>query len=142
MTEIICSGGLFLAQDTQRFLLLLRAKGKTAGTWGLVGGKKEPTDITPTDTLRREIQEEIGMMPRINKTVPLEWYSSRDNSFSYHTYVLLVSREFVPQLNDEHTGYAWVGLNAWPRPLHSGLKNTLNSRTIRGKLETILDVIG
>ena len=40
MTEIVCSGGLFLAKDTKRFLFLLRSQGKTAGTWGLVGGKK------------------------------------------------------------------------------------------------------
>jgi hypothetical protein len=142
MSQIVCSGGLFLAKDTQRFLLLLRAQGKTAGTWGLVGGKKEPGDITPIDTLNREISEEIGLQPKITKTVPLEWYSSRDDSFYYHTYVLIVDREFIPKLNNEHTGYAWVDLNSWPRPLHSGLKNTLNSRTIKGKLQTILDVIG
>ena len=138
---IVCSGGIFLAKNTRRFLLLLRAQGKTAGTWGLAGGKKEPADITPHDALLREISEEIGFLPNIVKTVPLELYSSKDELFSYNTYVILVDDEFIPELNEEHTGYAWVELNAWPKPLHNGLKNTLNSKAIKGKLQTILDVI-
>ena len=141
MTTITCSGGLFLAKDTQRFLFLLRAQGKTAGTWGLVGGKKEPTDVTAYDALLREIQEEIGAAPDNIKPVPLEWYSSRDDLFSYHTYVMIVEHEFIPVLNEEHTGYCWVGINDWPRPLHSGVRNTLISKTIKGKIQTILDVI-
>ena len=138
---IVCSGGIFLAKNTRRFLLLLRAQGKTAGTWGLAGGKKEPADITPHDALLREISEEIGFLTNIVKTVPLELYSSKDELFSYNTYVILVDDEFIPELNEEHTGYAWVELNAWPKPLHNGLKNTLNSKAIKGKLQTILDVI-
>jgi 8-oxo-dGTP pyrophosphatase MutT (NUDIX family) len=141
MSEIVCSGGLFLAKNTKRFLLLLRTQGRTAGTWGLAGGKKEPTDLTPHDALIREISEEIGFIPAIIKTVPLELYSSQDKLFSYHTYVIIVDEEFIPKLNEEHCGYSWVELNAWPKPLHNGLKNTLNSRTIKGKLQTILDVI-
>jgi 8-oxo-dGTP pyrophosphatase MutT (NUDIX family) len=138
---IVCSGGIFLAKNTRRFLLLLRTQGKTAGTWGLAGGKKEPADVTPHDALLREISEELGFLPDIVKTVPLELYSSKDELFSYHTYVILVDNEFVPKLNEEHCGYAWVELNSWPKPLHNGLKNTLNSKTIKGKLQTILDVI-
>ena len=138
---IVCSGGIFLAKNTRRFLLLLRTQGKTAGTWGLAGGKKEPADVTPHDALLREISEELGFLPDIVKTVPLELYSSKDELFSYHTYVILVDNEFVPKLNEEHCGYAWVELNSWPKPLHNGLKNALNSKTIKGKLQTILDVI-
>ena len=141
MTNITCSGGLFLAKDTQRFLFLQRAKGKTAGTWGLAGGKHEPSDLTPYDALLREIQEELGFVPAIVKPVPLEWYESRDKMFYYHTYVVLVEEEFIPKLNDEHTGYCWVSINNWPKPLHAGLKNTLGTRTTKGKLQTILDVI-
>lgn len=141
MNKITCSGGMFLAKSTQKFLLLLRTQGKTAGTWGLAGGKKEPLDITPHDVLMREISEEIGFVPNIIKTVPLELYSSNDNMFNYHTYVIIVNDEFIPKLNQEHSGYAWVEMNMWPRPLHNGLKTTLNSRIIRNKLQTILDVI-
>ena len=56
--QIIASGGIFLAKRTKRFLFLLRTQGRTAGTWGLVGGRKEPSDATPFEALKREIEEE------------------------------------------------------------------------------------
>ena len=71
LNQIVCSGGLFIAKDTHRFLLLLRNQGKTSGTWGLVGGKKEPADLTVIDALTREIQEEVGKTPVIKKIIPL-----------------------------------------------------------------------
>ena len=107
MIEIVCSGGLFLAKDTKRFLFLLRTQGKTAGTWGLVGGKKEPTDRTAYDALKREISEEVGKTPVIKKIVPLELFTSNDQQFQYNTYVLVVEKEFIPTLNEEHSGYSW-----------------------------------
>jgi 8-oxo-dGTP pyrophosphatase MutT (NUDIX family) len=89
--EIVCSGGLFIAKDTKRFLFVHRTQGKTANTWGLVGGKREPADSTPYDTLMREIAEEVGKTPAIKKVVPLELFTSADQSFQYNTYVLLVT---------------------------------------------------
>ena len=141
MTDITCAGGIFLARKTQRFLFLLRSQGRTAGTWGLAGGKKEPEDTTAYDALQREIQEEIGFLPKISKIVPIEWYASKDELFYYNTYVLIVDEEFIPTLNEEHSGYCWVDINNWPKPLHSGLKTTLNSRTTKAKIQTIIDVI-
>ena len=141
MNEIICSGGLFLAKDTKRFLFLLRTQGKTAGTWGVAGGKKEPHDASPYDTLLREISEEVGKTPTIKKVVPLELFVSNDQLFQYNTYVLLVEREFIPELNREHGGYAWCDLGAWPRPLHRGVKISLGNRIIKTKLEILLDLI-
>ena len=141
MSDITCAGGIFLARNTQRFLFLLRTQGRTAGTWGLAGGKKEPGDNTAYDALQREIQEEIGFLPNINKTVPIEWYESKDELFYYNTYVLIVDEEFIPKLNKEHSGYCWVSIDNWPKPLHTGLKTTLSSRTTKAKIQTILDVI-
>jgi len=141
MTEIVCSGGLFLAKDTRRFLFLLRTQGKTAGTWGLVGGKKEPDDHTPYDTLKREISEEIGKTPVIKKTVPLELFVSNDQQFQYNTYILIVEKEFIPTLNEEHSGYAWCDFNCWPKPLHQGVKTSLSNKSIRNKIEILLELI-
>ena len=141
INRIVCSGGLFLSKDTRRFLLLLRSSGKTAGTWGLVGGKKEPGDNTPLDILIRETQEEVGRTPTIRKIVPLELFTSNDQHFQYNTYVLLVDKEFIPTLNGEHEGYAWCNYNSWPKPLHQGVKNSFNNKTIRAKLEVLLDLI-
>lgn len=139
--DVTCAGAIFLARDTERFLLLQRAQGRTAGTWGLAGGKKEPDDATPYAALAREIQEELGTTPPIQKTVPIEWYSSQDELFYYNTYVLIVEHEFIPQLNEEHTGYCWVNYDHWPKPLHQGVKTTLSSRTTKAKIETILALL-
>jgi 8-oxo-dGTP pyrophosphatase MutT (NUDIX family) len=141
VNQIICSGGLFLARDTKRFLFLLRTQGKTAGTWGLVGGKKEPTDLTAIDVLNREIQEEIGRTPAIKKIIPLELFTSNDLQFQYNTYVLIVEREFIPVLNVEHEGYAWCGFEAWPKPLHQGVKHSLNNKVVKAKLDLMLNLI-
>jgi len=139
--QIICSGGLFLARDTRRFLFLLRTQGKTAGTWGLVGGRKEPTDATAFEALSREIQEEVGATPKIKKIIPLELFTSNDQNFQYNTYVLMIDREFIPTLNEEHSGYAWTGFDQCPKPLHQGVKNSFNNRAVRAKLELLLDLI-
>jgi 8-oxo-dGTP pyrophosphatase MutT (NUDIX family) len=141
LNQIVCSGGIFLAKDTRRFLFLLRTQGKTAGTWGLVGGKKEPTDITAVDALKREITEEVGKTPTIKKIVPLELFTSNDQNFQYNTYVLLVDKEFIPTLNEEHSGYAWCTYDEWPKPLHQGVKNSLNNKSIKAKLEILLELI-
>ena len=141
LNQVICSGGIFLAKDTRRFLFLLRTQGKTAGTWGLVGGKKEPTDNTAYDALTREIQEEVGKTPTIKKIIPLELFVSNDQHFQYNTYVLLVDREFTPTLNEEHSGYAWCDYENYPKPLHQGVKNSFTNKIIRAKLELLLDLI-
>lgn len=141
MKEIICSGGLFLSKDTKRFLFLLRSQGKTAGTWGFVGGRKDPDDQTPYDTLIREIGEEVGKTPEIKKVIPLELFTSNDQLFQYNTYVLLVDKEFIPKLNHEHFGYTWCNYNFYPKPLHRGVKITLGNKIIKTKLEVLLDLI-
>lgn len=141
LKKIVCAGGLFLARDTRRFLFLQRAEGKTAGTWGFVGGKQEPTDKTALDILTREINEEIGKTPPIKKIIPLEMFTSADEMFCYNTYVVLVEHEFSPVLNHEHHGYAWCNYMYWPKPLHRGVKMCITSRINKSKIETILDCI-
>jgi 8-oxo-dGTP pyrophosphatase MutT (NUDIX family) len=141
MTEIICSGGLFFAKDTKRFLFLLRNQGKTAGTWGIVGGKKEPEDATAYDALKREIEEEVGKTPTIKKVIPLELFTSEDQHFQFNTYMLIVEKEFIPTLNDEHVGYSWCELNYWPKPLHQGVKRSLSNRTNKTKIELLLEIL-
>ena len=41
MKEIICSGALFYAKKSKRFLFLHRTQGKQKDLWGLVGGTNE-----------------------------------------------------------------------------------------------------
>lgn len=141
LNEIVCSGGIFVSQKTKRFLFLLRNQGRTAGTWGLVGGKKEPQDTTLVAALKREIEEEITLAPDIKKIVPLELFVSNDQNFQYNTYVLIVEDEFIPELNNEHVGYAWVNYDHWPQPLHKALKNSLGNKITKAKLELLLDLL-
>jgi len=135
----VCSGALFYALNTKRFLFLHRAQGRTGNLWGLVGGGNESGE-TPFEGLKREIAEEIGTV-EIKKTMPLETFVSNDTNFLFHTYLCVVNQEFLPTLNHEHDGYAWVNFGQWPKPLHNGLKNTLNNKTNQRKLETVFRVI-
>ena len=138
MNQIICSGGLFLSAKTKRFLFLLRNHGKTAGTWGFVGGRKEPRDLTPVEALKRETEEEVGKIGQIKKIVPLELFISEDQKFQYNTYVVIVENEFIPTLNDEHCGYCWTEFKHYPKPLHPGLFNTINFDVVLEKIERLI----
>ena len=82
----------------------------------------------------------MGKTPTIKKVIPLELFISNDQQFQYNTYVLVVDREFIPTLNDEHDGYAWASYEQWPKPLHRAVKNSFNSKIIRAKLELLLDL--
>jgi len=137
---IVCSGALFYTLDTNRFLFLHRTQGKRGNMWGLVGGTNEGAE-TPWEGLQREIQEEIGLLPKIKKTLPLESFISTDKMFYFHTYLCIIENEFIPILNDEHDGYAWCSFTKWPKPLHHGLRNTLQSKVNLKKLETVFEVI-
>jgi 8-oxo-dGTP pyrophosphatase MutT (NUDIX family) len=138
--SIVCSGALFYAKTTGRFLLLQKAEGKHAGTWGLVGGTNV-TGETPWQGLQREITEEIGAIPKIIKTLPLETFVSNDRVFNFHTYLCVIETEFVPILSEEHSAWAWSTVDRAPKPLHQGLRNSFSSKTIRTKLQTVFDVV-
>lgn len=139
MKDIICSGALVYALSTNRFLFLHRANSKNKNVWGLVGGTNEGTE-TPWEGLQREIFEEVGEL-EIKKTIPLETFVSTDERFLFHTYLCVIQEEFIPKLNSEHNGYAWVEFGHWPKPLHFGLQNTLSKRVNLNKLETLFEVI-
>jgi 8-oxo-dGTP pyrophosphatase MutT (NUDIX family) len=138
--KIICSGALFCTKSTQRFLLLQKAHGKHAGTWGLVGGTNISGE-TPWQGLQREIEEEIGTTPYINKTLPLEKFVSNDSVFNFHTYFCVVEEEFIPKLSNEHSAWGWFSLDRLPKPVHRGLDLSLRNRVIQTKIQTVIDLI-
>ena len=138
--SIVCSGALFYTLDTNRFLFLHRSSGKKSDVWGLVGGTNEGAE-TPWEGLKREMTEEIGELPIIKKTLPLESFLSNDKKFIFHTYLCVVQSEFIPQLNAEHDGYEWCSFTKWPKPLHHGLRKTLQSKINLTKLETVFETI-
>jgi 8-oxo-dGTP pyrophosphatase MutT (NUDIX family) len=140
MEQIICSGALFYSLTTQRFLFLHRTQSKKNNVWGLVGGTNEDTEI-PYKALLREVKEELGSVPKIIKSIPLETFVSNDDKFQFHTYLCVVKDEFLPLLNDEHNGYAWVSFQNWPKPLHMGLRNTLQNKQNLTKLQTVFQLV-
>ena len=138
--NIICSGALFYSTLTKRFLLLQRTDFKTRGMWGLVGGRARYTE-SAFEGLKREILEEVGETSTFKKIIPLEMFTSNDEKFYFNTFVIAVEKEFIPKLNKEHSGYCWTAFECWPKNLHAGLRNTVNNKAIKGKLQTILDLI-
>lgn len=138
--KIICSGALICSQDTNRFLLLQKAHGKHAGTWGLVGGTNLVGE-NPWQGLQREIEEEIGIPPYIKKTLPLEKFVSNDSIFNFHTYFCVVEKEFIPVLSHEHDAWGWFDLSRLPKPVHRGLDLSLKNKIIQTKIQTVIDII-
>ena len=137
--QIVCSGALFYARSTGRLLLLQKSNGKHQGTWGLVGGTNIEGE-SPWQGLQREIAEEIGSVPDIIKSIPLETFVSNDAIFNFHTFLCVVEEEFIPRLSKEHIGWAWSTVDPSPKPLHQGLRSSFSSKTIRSKLETIFEI--
>ena len=134
---ITASGCIFLALDTGRVLLQQRSGNSShPRTWGFFGGKAEKGE-SPFDALTRELEEEIGFIPDVQKIHPLHKFTSPDKRFEYHSYCVTVYEEFVPQLNNESDGYCWVKMGNWPRPLHPGVKAQLYNKSFIKKIKTI-----
>ena len=138
--EVDCSGALICARDTHRFLLLQKREGKHAGRWGLVGGTNHSNE-SAWQGLCREIEEELGAMPDIKKTIPLEKFVSNDSLFKFHTYFCVVDSEFIPKLSNEHVAWGWFDLDCLPKPVHKGLDLSLRNRIIQTKIQTVIDII-
>lgn len=136
-SDIIKAVGVwFYCARTQRYLYLMRNDSKYPNTWGLAGGKAEPGENL-LESVVRECTEELGSMPECQKLVPIEKFTSPDGMFEYHTFWCRVDYEFVPELNHEHWGYAWIQSGHWPRPLHPGLWNTVNLQAVQQKLSAM-----
>lgn len=129
-------GVCFYASATGRYLFLLRNDDRYPGSWGLPGGKVDPGENL-LECLLRECMEELGSMPDYDRLIPLEKFTSNDKSFVYHTFWCSVTKEFIPVLNQEHSGYAWMTSGSWPKPMHPGLWSTLNLDSVQHKLSVI-----
>jgi len=138
--EVDCSGALICSRNTNRFLLLQKREGKHAGRWGLVGGTNHSNE-SAWQGLCREIEEELGLIPDIKKTLPLERFVSNDSLFKFHTYFCVVDSEFIPKLSDEHVAWGWFDLDCLPKPVHKGLDLSLRNRIIQTKIQTVIDII-
>lgn len=134
------AGACIVAKDTKRILLQQRSiVSSYPRTWGFWGGKVENAENVSQAVLR-EVEEELGNEIRdyIVKIHPFDQYHSRDGGFSYYTFVFIVEEEFIPKINDESGGYAWINHLYFPKPMHPGVKRTLFKKN---KLKLLRDII-
>lgn len=125
-------GAIFLSKSTGRMMLNLRSETSTySNNWGFVGGKLQDCE-TPIQALHREIHEELGYsVPDIEDIIPFDVFSTKNGKFKYYSFVILVSDEFIPELNHESSGYAWVAIGSFKSlKLHPGAKQTLTDELL------------
>lgn len=129
-------GVWFYSTSTDRYLYLLRNDPRHPSTWGLPGGKVDDGE-TLIKAIERECYEEMGSMPVYDKLIPLEKFTSADGKFVYHTFFCTIANEFIPTLNEEHHGWAWISAGSWPKPLHPGLWSTINFDVVQEKVNSL-----
>ena len=127
-------GSLIYSKSTLRYLFLLRNNGSWPMTWALPGGKID-ADETVLEALTREIQEELGGTIRDPVLIQIDKFISNNSKFSYTTYFISVDDEFVPVLNSEHLGYAWLPLVNAPLPLHPGINRTMKNPGVMDRIK-------
>jgi 8-oxo-dGTP pyrophosphatase MutT (NUDIX family) len=129
---VTASGVFFYSSSSNRYLYLLRSDKNP--TWSIPGGKIE-TEETLLEGIERECTEEMGMFDVDWKLIPIQKFVNK--SFTYNTFFCEVKEEFVPILNQEHIGYAWVQSGSYPKPLHPGLFSTVNIDIVIEKLNLL-----
>jgi 8-oxo-dGTP pyrophosphatase MutT (NUDIX family) len=128
-------GAIIVSEATGLVMTVLRSpKESYPNTWTFAGGKVEENEQS-VDALRRELEEEL-QLTKIKKITPLHRYQSRSKDFVYDTYVVLVSKEFIPDLNWENSGYAWTTIDSLPSPLHPKTKQMISSSRLVTKFKT------
>ena len=78
----------------------------------------------------------MGFFDPEMKLIPIQKFTN--GNFVYNTFFCQVKEEFIPVLNDEHLGYAWVEHGLYPKPLHPGLFSTVNIDIVIEKLEALI----
>ena len=129
-------GALIFAKSTKKYLFLLRCTSSHPDTWGIAGGKIGYGE-TLEGALIREINEELGIIPKFKKLIPIEIFTSNDNNFQFLTYFIPVENEFTPILNSEHKGYCWASISDCPSPLHPGVETTIKTKENFDKIKII-----
>jgi 8-oxo-dGTP pyrophosphatase MutT (NUDIX family) len=127
-------GAIIVSEHTGKVMTVLRSPQESyPNTWTFAGGKVE-ADEAPSTALIRELAEEL-QLTKIKKIIPLHRYQSRSKDFVYDTYVVLVSKEFVPELNWENSGYAWTSIDSLPSPLHPKARQMISSSRLIKKFK-------
>lgn len=127
------AGVFFYSKSTRRYLYLLRSDQRSP-TWSIPGGGIDNGE-TLLEGVIRECIEEMNFDISQLKLIPIQKFVNK--TFTYHTFFCEVEDEFIPNLNDEHVGYAWVKEGQYPKPLHPGLFSTVNIDIVIEKLNSL-----
>lgn len=137
--NIQAAGTIFIARSTKRILLNFRSTTVSKpNCWGFWGGKINQ-DETILQGLEREIKEEVGFLPAYERISVIDQFVSPDGFFTYSSFAIITSTEFLPIINDESVGYAWVSFKSYPKPLHPGAKALLENESVTTCLLKLLD---
>ena len=127
-------GAIIVSEQTGNVMTVLRsAQESHPNTWTFAGGKVEQAE-SPVNALIRELDEELKLT-KFKKIIPLHRYQSRSNDFIYDTYIVLVNKEFIPELNWENSGYAWTDIDSLPSPLHPKTRKMISSSRLITKFK-------
>lgn len=123
---IKCVGCLIYDKHKDMFLLQQRGKKVShALKWGFWGGKLERGESFH-DGLERELTEELGTLPDIEKIIPLDCTVSTDGDFVYYSYIIVVDTFDNFKINHESNDYVWLPLKYVNRiDLHRGAAKTI-----------------
>jgi 8-oxo-dGTP pyrophosphatase MutT (NUDIX family) len=123
------AGVLAVAEDTGRFLVALRGKDtREPGTWGTIGGRRDPGDKTLKDTALREFREETGYEGDIDLVPVLDFEDP--GRFKYRNFVGVLPQEPEDlEGNDENEVLLWATYEELMAldPKHPGLAVLLDS---------------
>lgn len=122
------AGALFYCPETENFLILKRSdEGDEPGTWcGLGGGRDnaEPLEMT----VRRESFEEAALPMDAEYDLYKVCKLRHDDGFQFTNYLALIAEEFIPVLNDEHSGYQWCKWQDFPPDMHQAMMAAFMSK--------------
>lgn len=127
-------GAIIVSEASGKVMTVLRSPRESyPNTWTFAGGRVEEGE-SEIDGLSRELEEEL-QLTKIKKIIPLHRYQSRNKDFIYDTFVVLVSKEFIPELNWENAGYAWTDIDNLPGPLHPKTRQMISSSRLIKKFK-------
>jgi dihydroneopterin triphosphate diphosphatase len=100
--------------------LLFRRPPERGRIWVPVSGKVEPSDPDWEAALRRELEEETGLVGAPLEA--LDWHvpfrADNGETWRLHAYGVRVDPGFAPRLSAEHDDFAWVSAGEAERRLH------------------------
>ena len=121
----IAAGVMFLDPQGRALFVKRSDTGDHPGEWCFPGGAVEPGE-TLQAAAKRETLEETGHM-----AADVEEVDRRElDGVDFTTYVSHVPFIFEPKLNREHDAWLWAPLSNPPRPLHPGVRATVNAAVI------------